>query len=250
MTAPGAPASGPDLRAGAERGATRVLRFDRVQRAAHWSNAALFSILLVTALPLYFASVERAVGRHALVAAVHLWAGVAFPVPLLVSVAGPWGVRMRRDIRRFNRWTRDELRWLSTLGGVRGLEKDKFNPGQKLNAVFTAGAMALLVGTGVVMKWFGLFPVSWRTGATFVHEVVAFALVAVVAGHVVVALTRREALASMFRGWVTVAWAREHAPRWLREETGAVPAEVDGAPRGGSFTGAGVSPAPTTMRDP
>ena len=33
---------------------SRVLRFDRVQRTAHWANALLFGILMLTALALYF----------------------------------------------------------------------------------------------------------------------------------------------------------------------------------------------------
>lgn len=201
-------------------GTGRLLRFDRVQRAAHWANASLFVVLVLTALPLYFPSVEREVGRHALVASIHVWAGVALPVPLLVSLVGPWGARMRRDVRRFNRWTRDELDWLRRLGAVRGTEMDKFNPGQKLNAVFVGGAIVVFLATGVVMKWFGLFPVGWRTGATFVHELLAFIFVAVVVGHIVMALTHRDALRSMVRGWVTVSWARRNAPRWAREELG------------------------------
>lgn len=201
------------------KGATgRLLRFDRVQRAAHWTNAALFGVLVLTALPLYFPSVERVVGRHVLVAAIHVWAGVALPVPLIVSLLGPWGARMRRDVRRFNRWTRAELEWLRRFGAADGLEMDKFNPGQKLNAVFVAGAIVIFLATGIVMKWFGLFPVGWRAGATFVHEVLSFVLVAVVAGHVFMSLTHRDALRSMVRGWVSVSWARAHASRWAREE--------------------------------
>ena len=34
----------------------RVLRFDRVQRTAHWANALLFFSLMFTAVPLYFGS--------------------------------------------------------------------------------------------------------------------------------------------------------------------------------------------------
>jgi formate dehydrogenase subunit gamma len=196
----------------------RILRFDRVQRAAHWANATLFGVLVATALPLYFPSVERAVGRHELVALVHVWAGIALPVPILVSLVGPWGARMRRDFRRFNRWTRGELDWLRNLGAIRGVELDKFNPGQKLNAIFVGGAIALFLATGIVMKWFGLFPVEWRSGATFVHEVLAFMFVAVVIGHVIMALTHRDALRSMIWGWVTVSWAQRHAPRWAAEE--------------------------------
>lgn len=85
------------------------------------------------------------------------------------------------------------------------------------------------------MHWFGLFPVSWRTGATFVHEVLAFLIVAVVVGHILMALTHPGALRSMIRGWVTVTWARRHAPRWAAEELTAGGADER-------------LPAPTTLR--
>ncbi len=222
----------------------RLLRFDRVQRAAHWTNAALFGVLVLTALPLYFPSVERVVGRHVLVAAIHVWAGVALPVPLVVSLLGPWGARMRRDVRRFNRWTRAELEWLRHLGAVDGAEMDKFNPGQKLNAVFVGAAIVLFLATGIVMNWFGLFPVGWRTGATFVHEVLAFVFVAVTIGHVVMALTHRDALRSMVRGWVSVSWARDHASRWAREE-------LDGErPSGGGSTLTTIAASAPTAPSP
>jgi formate dehydrogenase subunit gamma len=216
----------------------RLLRFDRVQRAAHWANAALFGVLVLTALPLYFPSVERIVGRHVLVETVHVWTGIAWPVPLLVSLVGPWGTRMRRDVRRFNRWTRGELEWLWRFGFVH-LEKDKFNPGQKLNAVFVGGAMVVFLASGVVMKWFGLFPVGWRTGATFVHEVLAFVVVAVVIGHIVMALTHREAFRSMVRGWVSVGWAQRHAQRWAREEL-----DAERRNEGAAHAARGASPLP------
>jgi formate dehydrogenase subunit gamma len=195
----------------------RLLRFDRVQRAAHWANALLFAILIATALPLYFASVERLVGRHVLVAQIHLWAGIALPVPLLVAMVGPWGARMRRDLRRLNRWTADEVRWLRTLGRHGRGAADKFNPGQKLNAAFVGGSIVVMLGTGVILEWFGLFPVSWRTGATFVHEVLGFVIVVVVVGHVVMALTHPESLRSMVGGWVSEGWAARYAPGWLAE---------------------------------
>lgn len=198
--------------------AARLVRFDAVQRCAHWLDAGLFGLLVLTGVALYFPSVERVVGRHALIALVHVWAGIALPVPLLVSLVGPWGARMRRDVRRFNRWTRAEVEWLRHFGAVDDLEMDKFNPGQKLNAVFVGGAIAVFLGTGIVMKWFGLFPVGWRGGATFVHELLAFLFVVVVTGHVLMAVTHRDALRSMLRGWVTISWARRHAARWAREE--------------------------------
>ena len=78
----------------------QVLRFDRVERLAHWANATGFLVLLLTALPLYFVQVEKLVGRRHLLVEIHVWTGLALPVPLLISLAGPWGARLRADLRR------------------------------------------------------------------------------------------------------------------------------------------------------
>jgi formate dehydrogenase subunit gamma len=204
------------------------MRFDRVQRFAHWANALLFGILMLTALPLYFSSLAAVFGRRSLLAEIHLWTGVALPVPLLVSLLGPWGVQLRRDIRRINTWTRDEVAWLNALGLGRKAPRvvDKFNPGQKLNAIFTGGVIVVMLATGFVLKWFRFFPVSWRTGATFVHDVFAFAIFAVVAGHILFALTHWESLRSMVKGWVSEDWAARHASAWLAEEKAMIEQEV------------------------
>jgi formate dehydrogenase subunit gamma len=196
----------------------RILRFDSVQRFAHWVNALLFFILMLTALPLYFSSLADVVGRRSLLAEIHLWTGLALPIPLLVALLGPWGRQLRRDIRRINTWTRNEVAWLNSLGWRAPRVVDKFNPGQKLNAIFTGGAIVVTLATGAVLKWFRFFPVSWRTGATFVHDMFAFAIFAVVVGHVLFAVTHRESMRSMIKGWVSEAWASRHAPAWLIEE--------------------------------
>jgi formate dehydrogenase subunit gamma len=205
----------------------RIVRFDGVQRAAHWANALLFGILMLTALPLYFPSLSDVVGRRALVATIHVWSGLALPVPLVVSLLGPWGARMRRDLRRINVWTSDEVTWLRQLGRNAPRVVDKFNPGQKLNAIFVGGSIVVMLATGSILKWFRFFPVSWRTGATFVHDVLAFAIFAVVIGHVLFAVTHWESMRSMVKGWVSEAWAARHAPGWLREEEAA---ELEGDP--------------------
>jgi formate dehydrogenase subunit gamma len=199
---------------------SRVLRFDRVQRAAHWANALLFGILMVTALLLYFPGLSGIVGRRALVVNIHVWTGIALPLPILVSLLGPWGARMRRDLRRVNRWTRDEIAWLWALGRRAPRVVDKFNPGQKLNSVFVGGAIVVMLITGIVLRWFQFFPVSWRMGATFVHDLMAVAIFIAVIGHIAFALAHPEAMRSIFSGWVSKGWAARHAPAWLREETG------------------------------
>ena len=195
-----------------------LLRFDRVQRGAHWATAVLFGVLLATAIPLYFGSFFGVVWPRHVVALTHLWAGLALGVPVVVSLLGPWGARMRADVRRCTRWTYEEVRWLRSRGRTR-LSADKFNPGQKLNTVVTGAAIAVMLATGAMLQWFRFFAPSWRTGATFVHDVGAFGFSALVAGHVVMALQHRDALGAMVRGWVSTRWAERVAPAWLEEES-------------------------------
>jgi len=195
----------------------RVLRFDRVQRGAHWANALLFFSLMVTAIPLYFGSFFGIVWPRHLIEMIHLWSGLALPLPIIISLIGPWGKAMRRDVRRINYWTREEIRWVRTLGRST-LEADKFNPGQKLNAIFVSASILVMLVTGAMLQWFRFFPVSWRPGATFVHDLFAYAIFFAVFGHIVLALTHRNALRSIFKGWVSRSWAERHAARWLREE--------------------------------
>jgi len=194
----------------------RVLRFDRVQRTAHWVNSALFGTLMFTAIPLYFGSFFGVVFPRHVIEMIHLWCGLALPIPIIVSMLGPWGRAMRRDVKRINAWTHQEIRWLFSLGRT-PLEADKFNPGQKLNAIFIAAAIVVMLVTGSMLQWFRFFSVSLRQGATFVHDAFAFAIFAVVIGHIVMALTHRDALRSIFKGWVSEQWAKAHAPKWLEE---------------------------------
>jgi formate dehydrogenase subunit gamma len=202
------------------RRATRLLRFDRVQRSAHWANAALFGVLMFTAIPLYFGSFFGAVFPRHVIEQIHLWSGLALPVPIIISLLGPWGRSMRRDVKRVNAWTREEIRWLRSLGGA-PLEADKFNPGQKLNAIFIGAVIVVMLITGSMLQWFRFFSVSLRQGATFVHDAFAFAIFAVVIGHIAMAITHRDSLRSIFKGWVSEQWAATHAPRWLKESRDA-----------------------------
>jgi formate dehydrogenase subunit gamma len=195
----------------------RLLRFDRVQRAAHWANATLFFILIFTAIPLYFGSFFGVVLPRHLIEQIHLWTGLALALPVIISLVGPWGTAMRQDIRRINYWTYDEIRWIKTFGTSK-LEADKYNPGQKLNAIFVGASILVMLVTGSMLQWFRFFPVPFRSGATFVHDIFAWVIFFVVVGHIVMALTHREALRSIFSGRVSESWAKHHAGRWLKEE--------------------------------
>jgi formate dehydrogenase subunit gamma len=220
-TPDGAPGEAGPVDAGPAAGAPELLvRFDGVERAAHWTTATLFLMLIATGAALYIPALVGLVGRRTLVLRIHVDAGLALPVPLLISLAGAWGKGLRDDLRRINRWTYWDRRWFRQLlkgETTKGLPVGKFNAGQKLNAAFVGGVIIIMLMTGSVMRWAYFFPLSWRTGATFVHDLVAYMLVAVVIGHVGMALAHPRALWSMVTGKVSRSWAKQHAPEWLKE---------------------------------
>jgi formate dehydrogenase gamma subunit len=200
-------------------------RFDRVERAVHWANAALFAVLVLTGAALFYEPLMALVGRRELVERIHLYAGLCLPVPLVLALFGRWGAGLRADLRRLNRWSPADRRWLRSALAARparertraALQVGKFNAGQKLNAAFTAGGGLVMLATGVLLRWYRPFPLSWRAGATFVHNWLAVLFVVVIAGHVLFALSDPPALRSMVVGRIRRSWAARHAPAWLAE---------------------------------
>jgi formate dehydrogenase subunit gamma len=205
-----------------------LLRFDGVERAVHWVNATLFLVLIATGAALYFTPLIALVGRRQLVEQIHLYVGLSLPLPLLIGVAGRWGRALRRDVNRVNRWTEADMEWLrglvDTASGRRQAATrpriGKFNAGQKLNAAFVAGGGLVMLGTGALLRWYVPFPLSWRAGATFVHNWLAVLFVVLILGHIAMALWDRDALRAMFSGRISRAWAAKHAPAWLDESDG------------------------------
>lgn len=208
-----------------------LVRFDGVERAAHWLTALMFLTLIFTGAVLYFPSLVGLIGRRRLVERVHVDVGLALPLPLVLSLAGAWGRGLREDIGRLNRWALDDRRWFRRVlrrEPTSDLVVGKFNAGQKLNAAFVAGVMLVMLMTGAVMHWEYYWPLSWRTGATVVHESLAFVFAAVVAGHIGMALTHPGALRAMFTGRVSRRWAQRHAPAWVNEVDQAAAAAAQG----------------------
>jgi formate dehydrogenase subunit gamma len=199
-------------------------RFDLAERALHWVNAALLLTMLATGSALYIPQISSVIGRRGLVLAIHVYAGIALPFPILLTAAGRrWGRRFRADARRLNRWNDQDRGWVRHWGRDPFVVSGKFNAGQKLNAAFTVGTIIVMLATGLIMKFPYLWPLSWRTGATFVHDWVYLAALIVVLGHIGYALNDPDSLRSMVRGTIPSQWARRHAPAWFEEETG-VPA--------------------------
>ena len=102
----------------------------------------------------------------------HVYAGLALPVLLIglgVVAGAAGGLRPAQPVHPDD-WS------LAAVPDRRSgrIPVGKFNAGQKLNASFTVGAILVMLMTGSIMHWTGWFPLTWRTGATFVHDWLAF----------------------------------------------------------------------------
>jgi formate dehydrogenase subunit gamma len=198
----------------------RIRRFDRTERVVHWTNATLFLTLVLTGAALKVDAISTLVANRLLVKNVHVYVGLLLPVPVLVGILLRSGGEFRRDLARFNRWSADDKRWWSRRQRAT-VQLGKFNPGQKLNAVFVGASIPVMLATGSIMRWFKPFPDSWRTGATFVHDSTWLALVIVIIGHIWFATKDAASLRSMVQGDVPESWARHERPRWWADEVAA-----------------------------
>jgi formate dehydrogenase subunit gamma len=195
-----------------------VRRFSRGERWVHRTLGLAMGTCLVTAFVLYYGPLSLAVGHRHTVELVHVWAGYALPVPLLLGLLAP---AYRGDLRVLNRFSGEDWRWLRSRNRRDGsFAVGKFNAGQKLNASLTAGSIVVLLGTGTLMFWTGLVRLSWRTGATFVHDWFALGLGLLVLGHLWFAIADPFAREGMRTGRVSRSWARKEHPAWLDDDGG------------------------------
>ncbi|MEV5607488.1 cytochrome b/b6 domain-containing protein [Streptomyces sp. NPDC052225] len=176
----------------------RVRRFGPAERRVHRATGCLMLVCVVSAACLYLGPLAQLVGRRALLVTVHEWSGILLPAPFLLGLRS---AAFRADLRRLNR-----------------RPAKKFNTGQKIYAGWIAGAVPVMMFTGLLMWFMGLAPFISRTSAIFVHDLLAWAVVFVILGHVRKALADPEARLGMRTGHVSRSWARRQHPGWLREE--------------------------------
>ncbi|WP_189281813.1 cytochrome b/b6 domain-containing protein [Streptomyces atratus] len=194
----------------------RIRRFGRSQRLVHRSTGWLMLLCLVTAACLYLGPVAQLVGRRHLVVTVHEWSGILLPAPFLLGLLS---AEFRADLRRLNRFAEYDRQWLRAarrrLPSPQDRPAGKFNAGQKLYAGWIAGAVLVMMSTGLLMWFVGLLPFISRTSAIFVHDVLAWVITVVLIGHIRKAYADPEARLGMRTGYVSRSWADRNHSRWL-----------------------------------
>ncbi|MFG2479768.1 cytochrome b/b6 domain-containing protein [Streptomyces fagopyri] len=197
----------------------RVRRFGRAERMVHRATGLLMLLCLAGAACLYFAPLAELVGRRHLVATVHEWSGICLPVPLLMGLLSR---DFRAELRGLNRFADYDRQWLRAVRRRQTWPEarpaGKFNAGQKIYAGWIAGAVLVMMFTGLLMWFMGFLPYISRTSAIFVHDCLAWAITVVLIGHMRKAYQDPEARLGMRTGYVSRSWAVRHHSRWLREE--------------------------------
>jgi len=215
----------------------RLWRFTSGERWLHLCFGMLMAVLIATAAFLYVDPLSAIVGRRALLATVHFWTGLLLPVPVLLAVT--LSPAFRADARRLNRFQPADWVWLrAALRLDTSQPSGKFNAGQKLNSAFVLGATIVLFGTGLMLHFFEPLPDTVRTGATFVHDLFALAVVVMGVGHFWMAWNDPQARRGLRTGYVSRSWASHKHPLW--ESPGeAVAREARKEPDGSADADAG-----------
>jgi formate dehydrogenase subunit gamma len=200
----------------APREAGLVSRFSRAERWVHRLTGVLMLVCIVTAAILYNGSFSLAVGHRHTVELIHVYCGFALPVPMILGLGS---LAYRADLSRLNRISPADWQWLRSAD-LRRLRTGvgKFNAGQKINSWLSCASILTLLATGVIMYFTNWAPLSWRTGATFVHDWVALGIGLLVIGHIYRALNDPQARRGMRTGQVEQQWAQTEHPAWDRPD--------------------------------
>jgi formate dehydrogenase subunit gamma len=168
-------------------------RFGVAERVVHWAVAIPLTGALISGLLLGWGERVGFQPDHFSVRRLHIITGIAAVVaPLLVAslvVAAGGGGRLRQVFAQ--------------LGGTAG--GDRFGAGQQAFAGFVAAGVLLQFGSGLELWQWHWFSRSFRSGASVLHEWLAYVFAVTVAGHVYLAAlhpSTRWTLPGMFTGRV------------------------------------------------
>ena len=226
-----------------------VLRFNSIERFAHWLLAGSFILLGITGLLTLF-------GRIALIPLFgHEANSVILELSKWVHNNVSWAF-MLALIMVFVFWVwhnlpdRTDLKWIAQFGGIVGSKHPpakKFNAGQKvifwsvvlLGGSISASGLSLLFPFELPMfaktfavlndigapSWIGLDPLPTALSpqeemqyAQLWHAIVSFVLMGIIIAHIYIGSVGMEgAFDAMGTGEVDEAWAHQHHSIWLDE---------------------------------
>ncbi len=202
----------------------QILRFQRSERALHWSIAVPFMVCYLTGmvLLLFYNLHSGGISRQVL-SWLHRTAGAAmilFPALTLVRHRRDYRIHLY-NIRHACAWPSCDLKWLALMipaSLCRRIilpEQGKFNAAEKLNFLMVLCTYPLFIATGVLIWMPERVVLLW-----IVHVGLALLATPLMLGHIYMALINpgtRVGLSGMLSGYVDRHWAKHHYRRWYRE---------------------------------
>jgi formate dehydrogenase subunit gamma len=198
-----------------------IIRFNSLDRFAHWLTAGSFIVLAITGLNITFGKfvVLPIIGHEAFTP----WSQFAKYVHNFLSFAFMLGVALMFVI-----WVKDnipngrDVAWIREGGGLIGHghpKADRFNAGQKLifwTVILSGVALSI---TGIIL----LFPLEVTEGnwklSQIIHGLVGLLTIAVIIAHIYIGSIGMEgAFDAMGSGEVDLNWARQHHAIWVEKE--------------------------------
>jgi formate dehydrogenase subunit gamma len=195
-----------------------IERFDTRDRVLHWVVTVGFFTLLISGAGLYSRLFHGwfnffGGGRNAIL--FHKIAGIVFFASSILLY-----LSHRKEITTIDA---DDREWIAKRGGYLTREDThfnigKFNPGQKLFAVFAGTATLILGFTGVVIWAPASFPRGIVQLSLLLHGLTFVASVMFVFVHIYLATFGNPGtVEGMLWGRVRKNWARAHHPKWYAE---------------------------------
>lgn len=200
----------------------KILRFNGLERFAHWTLASTFIILALTGLNLIIGKTvilpivgEAAFGTLSQLGKIaHNYLAWPFMVSLVLIVL-LWVVH--------NIPNKVDLEWIAQGGGLlkKGVHPParKFNAGQKLIfwSVVLGGAALSVTGYMLLFPAVAGTPADWQFYQT-IHALIAAVLSAIVIAHIYIgSIGMQGAFDAMGTGEVDENWAKEHHSLWVEE---------------------------------
>lgn len=198
-----------------------IERFSTSERVLHWIVTCSFFTLLLSGIGLYsrlFNGYFTLFGGGQNAILVHKVTGIVFFLSSLYMF-----LNHKKDIATFDD---DDKLWIDRSGGY--LSRDashfnigKYNPGQKLFAIFIAAATLVLGLTGLFIWAPTLFPRWIVQLSLLLHGLMFVGSIMFVIVHVYLAtIGNPGTIEAMLYGDVRRLWAKKHHPKWYKEVTG------------------------------
>lgn len=226
-----------------------VLRFQAIERFAHWVLAGSFILLGVTGLLVLFGrfAIVPVFGKeaNALILTTSKFVHNNFAWPFMLALVAVFVMWVWHNIP-----DRTDLTWFAQAGGIIGKKHPpakKFNAGQKIifwSVIVLGGSISmsglsllfpfelpLFAKTFAILNdigapgWIGMAPLPTELApqeemqlAQAWHAIVGFVLMAIIIAHIYIGSVGMEgAFDAMGTGEVDEAWAHQHHSLWLDE---------------------------------